>query len=156
MNNITSTLYNSRSTFTYLMVVFGLIGLSDAASAQSYYNVLKYGAKNDSSKLATTAIKNAIEATPESGKVTVRYNPSGNQANVTISDTGKGMTHEQLSRIGTLFYSTKDKGTGLGTSVSLRIIEAMNGKISYKSEQGIGTEVIMILPEGKKELLIIS
>jgi two-component system sporulation sensor kinase B len=63
------------------------------------------------------------------------------------------MNHEQLSRIGTLFYTTKDKGTGLGTSVSLRIIETMKGKVSYKSKLGIGTEVTMILPEGKKELV---
>lgn len=106
--------------------------------------------RNQLKQALVNLIKNAIEATPESGKVTVCYQPSGTLANVTILDTGKGMTHEQLSRIGTLFYTTKDKGTGLGTSVSLRIIEAMNGKVSYKSELGIGTEVLMILPEGKK------
>ncbi len=108
--------------------------------------------RNQLKQALVNLIKNAIEATPESGKVTVRYNPSGNRANVSISDTGKGMTHEQISRIGTLFYTTKDKGTGLGTSVSLRIIEAMNGKVSYKSEPGIGTEVMMTLMESKNEL----
>jgi two-component system, sporulation sensor kinase B len=112
--------------------------------------------RNQLKQALVNLIKNAIEATPESGKVTVRYNPNGNQAFVTILDTGKGMTHEQLSRIGTLFYTTKDKGTGLGTSVSLRIVEAMNGKVSYKSEIGVGTEVLLILPEGKKELMMIS
>ncbi|WP_066069540.1 ATP-binding protein [Neobacillus soli] len=48
------------------------------------------------------------------------------------------MTHEQLARIGTLFYSTKYKGTGLGTTVSLRIIETMNGKVTYQSKPGFG------------------
>lgn len=73
-------------------------------------------------------------------------------AYIYIADTGKGMNHEQISRIGTLFYTTKDKGTCLGISVSLRIIETMKGKVSYKSKLGIGTEVTMILPEGKNEM----
>ncbi|MEH7502501.1 ATP-binding protein, partial [Neobacillus drentensis] len=52
------------------------------------------------------------------------------------------------------FYTTKDKGTGLGTSVSLRIIETMNGKVFYKSEPGVGTEVRMVLPGSKKPALV--
>ncbi|PLR66530.1 MULTISPECIES: ATP-binding protein [Bacillaceae] len=91
-------------------------------------------------------IKNAIEATPQGGKVRVNLHSRNGQAYTVISDTGKGMTTEQLSRIGTVFYTTKDKGTGLGTTVSLRIIETMNGRVTYKSEYGYGTEVTMILP----------
>ncbi|MEW9050892.1 MAG: ATP-binding protein [Neobacillus sp.] len=109
--------------------------------------------RNQLKQALVNLVKNAIEATPDGGNVTVTYKPNGNQAYIFIVDTGKGMTAEQLSRIGTLFYTTKDKGTGLGTSVSLRIIETMNGKVSYKSEPGIGTIVTMILPEGKKELI---
>ncbi len=52
------------------------MGQSGLVKAQSYYNVLKYGAKNDSSKLATTAIKNAIEAASKAGGGTV-YFPAG-------------------------------------------------------------------------------
>jgi two-component system, sporulation sensor kinase B len=111
--------------------------------------------RNQLKQALVNLVKNAIEATPDGGKVSVTYEPNGNQAYIFIIDTGKGMTAEQLSRIGTLFYTTKDKGTGLGTSVSLRIIETMNGKVSYKSEPGIGTIVTMILPEGKKELMSI-
>lgn len=112
--------------------------------------------RNQLKQALVNLIKNAIEATPESGKVTVRFKPNGQQAFVYIADTGKGMTQDQLSRIGTLFYTTKEKGTGLGTSVSLRIIETMRGRVSYKSKPGVGTEVTMILPEGKKELLSIK
>ncbi|UOK58425.1 ATP-binding protein [Bacillus sp. OVS6] len=72
-------------------------------------------------------------------------------AHTVISDTGKGMTTAQLSQIGTVFYSTKDKGTGLGTTVSLRIIETMKGRVAYKSELGAGTEVTMILPVKNKK-----
>jgi two-component system, sporulation sensor kinase B len=109
--------------------------------------------RNQLKQALVNLIKNAIEATPEGGKVTITYNLKDHHAYIYIADTGKGMDHEQLSRIGTLFYTTKDKGTGLGTSVSLRIIETMKGKVSYKSKLGFGTEVTMILPEGKKEML---
>ncbi|MGG4489640.1 ATP-binding protein [Metabacillus idriensis] len=91
-------------------------------------------------------IKNAIEATPEGGIVRVQLFLKNGHAHTVISDTGKGMNADQLSKIGTVFYSTKDKGTGLGTTVSLRIIETMKGRVAYKSELGSGTEVIMILP----------
>ncbi len=59
------------------------------------------------------------------------------------------MSSEQLSRIGTLFFSTKEVGTGLGTAVAMRIVEAMNGKITYQSIEGIGTEVTVSLPLAK-------
>jgi polygalacturonase len=75
MKNIPFKFYNSR-IFIFLMAVFGLIGQSGTGKAQSYYNVLKYGAKNDSSKLATTAIKNAIDAASKAGGGTV-YFPAG-------------------------------------------------------------------------------
>ncbi|MGV3463786.1 MAG: ATP-binding protein, partial [Heyndrickxia sp.] len=75
-------------------------------------------------------IKNAIEATPQGGTVSVTLKQLGNFVYIVISDTGKGMTSDQLSRMGTIFYTTKEKGTGLGTAVSIRIIETMNGKVS--------------------------
>jgi two-component system, sporulation sensor kinase B len=108
--------------------------------------------RNQLKQVLVNLIKNAIEATPDGGMVTIHSQSENDHATILISDTGKGMTHEQLSRIGTLFYTTKDKGTGLGTSVSLRIIETMNGKVSYKSKPGVGTVVTMILPECRKEL----
>ncbi|MFS0779346.1 ATP-binding protein [Neobacillus sp. 3P2-tot-E-2] len=109
--------------------------------------------RNQLKQALVNLIKNAIEATPEGGIVTITYKLKDHHAYINITDTGKGMDHEQLARIGTLFYTTKDKGTGLGTSVSLRIIETMKGKVSYESKLGIGTEVTMILPEGKKEIV---
>ncbi|WP_456272208.1 ATP-binding protein [Bacillus sp. AK031] len=102
--------------------------------------------RNQFKQALVNIIKNAIEATEHGGNVHVRLTASSHQADIRVKDTGKGMTKEQLSRIGTLFYTTKDKGTGLGTMVSLRIIEAMEGKITYKSELGKGTHVQVQLP----------
>lgn len=109
--------------------------------------------RNQLKQALVNLIKNAIEATPEGGIVAIDYKLKDRHAYISITDTGKGMDHEQLSRIGTLFYTTKDKGTGLGTSVSLRIIETMKGKVSFKSKPGFGTEVTMVLPEGNKEIV---
>lgn len=71
-NTITSTLYRLMLALTVCTVAV----FSAEANAQQYYNVLKYGAKNDSSKLATTAIKNAIDAASKAGGGTV-YFPAG-------------------------------------------------------------------------------
>ncbi|KAA0566970.1 two-component sensor histidine kinase [Bacillus sp. CH30_1T] len=91
-------------------------------------------------------IKNAIEATPPQGNVSVNLEVTHTQAIVTVEDTGKGMTKDQIARIGTLFFTTKVQGTGLGTSVSLRIIEAMGGHIHYSSIVNKGTVVTIDLP----------
>ncbi|MRX71192.1 two-component sensor histidine kinase [Bacillus lacus] len=102
--------------------------------------------KNQLKQALVNIIKNAVEATPPAGTVSITLQAKESSACLTVQDTGKGMTPEQLGRIGTLFYTTKDKGTGLGTMVSLRIIETMNGKIEYQSEPNKGTEVTVTLP----------
>ncbi len=107
--------------------------------------------RNQLKQALVNLIKNAVEATDEGGEVIVRQVYAANESYVVISDTGKGMDSEQIARLGTLFYTTKDKGTGLGTSVSIKIIEAMGGVISFKSEKGVGTEVTIILPAYKHE-----
>ncbi len=91
-------------------------------------------------------IKNAIAATPPQGNVTVNLEVTHTQAVITVADTGKGMTKEQVSRIGTLFFTTKDRGTGLGTSVSMRIIGAMGGHVHYTSIVNKGTVATISLP----------
>jgi two-component system, sporulation sensor kinase B len=103
--------------------------------------------RNQFKQALVNIVKNAIEATPVGGKVTVELKVQDGQYVITVIDTGKGMNEEQLSRIGTLFYTTKDKGTGLGTSVSIKIIQKMKGEISYSSELGKGTTVKIVLPE---------
>ncbi|MDN3017566.1 ATP-binding protein [Paenibacillus sp. BSR1-1] len=123
-------------------------------SQLDYAKFILFTDRNQLKQALVNLIKNAIEATPEGGKVTIHNKSDQTSASILISDTGKGMTPEQLSRIGTLFYTTKDKGTGLGTSVSLRIIETMRGKVSYQSEPGLGTIVTMVLPSGRKEELV--
>ena len=91
-------------------------------------------------------IKNAVEASMEKAVVQIKMVLKGKQAVIQIIDNGKGMTREEIQRIGTLFYTTKESGTGLGTSVAVRIIEAMKGSITYESEKGKGTVCTISLP----------
>lgn len=107
--------------------------------------------RNQLKQALINLIKNAIEATPPKGKVTVSIQKNNEKIQVTIRDTGKGMTTEQLNRIGKLFYSTKEKGTGLGMMVSLRIIEEIGGSLTLTSEIGVGTVSVVILPSMQKE-----
>lgn len=102
--------------------------------------------RNQLKQALVNIIKNAIEASYEGGEVLIRQEKIGDKSYITIADRGKGMDNDQVARLGTLFYTTKDKGTGLGTSVSIKIIEAMGGAISYKSEVGEGTVVTIVLP----------
>ncbi|KAA0547366.1 two-component sensor histidine kinase [Bacillus sp. BGMRC 2118] len=102
--------------------------------------------KNKFKQALINFIKNAIEASGDNGKVSVTLSKTISSLSLVVKDNGKGMTKEQIDRIGTLYYTTKEKGTGLGTTVSIRIIEAMNGNVHYRSKVGEGTEVMISLP----------
>jgi two-component system, sporulation sensor kinase B len=93
-------------------------------------------------------IKNAIESTEKDGliKMTIQPNQLANTVALKVSDNGIGMTEEQLRKIGLPFYTTKSKGTGLGSMVTNKIIREMNGAIEYESEVNRGTTVTIILP----------
>ncbi len=102
--------------------------------------------RNQLKQAIVNFVKNAIEATNDGGTVSIKLTAHSTYAKLTVRDTGKGMNKEQLDRIGTLFYTTKDKGTGLGTTVSLRIIQSMDGKVTYESSPNVGTLVTVFLP----------
>ncbi|MCA1053684.1 ATP-binding protein [Rossellomorea aquimaris] len=93
-------------------------------------------------------IKNGIEAIEVKGEVHIETKEimSSNRIMVTISDNGKGMTHEEMKKIGLPFYTTKSKGTGLGSMVTNKIIREMDGMIEYESEENKGTKVKISFP----------
>lgn len=96
-------------------------------------------------------IKNGIEATEGGGAVRVRAFREDGRLRVDISDDGAGMTHEELQRLGNPFYSTKERGTGLGLMVTFRILEAMEGELSFASEKGQGTVATIRLKESAEK-----
>ncbi|KYD09628.1 hypothetical protein B4119_2066 [Parageobacillus caldoxylosilyticus] len=92
-------------------------------------------------------IKNAIEAMPNGGTLEVYISIEKDQVLIRISDTGVGMTKEQIERLGEPYFTTKGRrGTGLEMMVVYRIIESMGGTIQIASEVNKGTQVSLYLP----------
>lgn len=94
--------------------------------------------------------KNSIEAS-QNGRVDITVRLSRHEAIISIQDTGCGMTREQIDRLGTPYYSTKDKGTGLGTMVAFSLVKAMRGSIAVQSEVGVGSLFELRFPLPKEE-----
>jgi signal transduction histidine kinase len=92
-------------------------------------------------------IKNAIEASEMNGEVRISLTVKANHTlQITISDSGSGISAEHLKRIWEPFFTTKQSGTGLGLMVSLKIIELHKGSIDVKSNKLEGTTFLIKLP----------
>jgi signal transduction histidine kinase len=91
-------------------------------------------------------IKNAMQAMPPQGTLTVRSGATQEAVWMAVSDTGPGIPPEQLNRIFEPFYTTKNKGTGLGLLIVQRIIRDHGGRIELESTVGKGTTFKLWLP----------
>jgi len=89
-------------------------------------------------------IKNSYEA--ECNNIKINLKTSKDFLKVKIIDNGKGISKEDIKKIGTPFYTTKVTGTGMGVSLSKEIIKVHDGEIKYNSTINKGTEVTIILP----------
>jgi two-component system NtrC family sensor kinase len=98
----------------------------------------------------TNLILNAAEATGKGGniRITTDEDSSGSFALVVVKDNGKGIPREYLSRVFEPFFTTKgaSRGTGLGLSVSLGIVQKHDGTIEIQSDEGKGTTLTVVLP----------
>jgi signal transduction histidine kinase len=96
----------------------------------------------------TNIIKNALDAMPEKGTLTINSDIRDALIEIRIKDTGSGMAQEIISRIFEPFFTTKsiDKGTGLGLAICREIINKYEGKISVESEAGKGSTFVILIP----------
>ena len=95
-------------------------------------------------------MRNAIDAMPIGGTLRVLFTKQQDCIRVCFKDEGVGIPKEKLSKIGEPF-TTKDTGTGLGLSVSYKIIEAHRGEMYFESEVGRGTSVHIYLPLARQD-----
>jgi len=101
---------------------------------------------NQLKQLFINVIKNSIEASAKTISVIIAEQGKNNVL-IRIEDDGIGIEEERLKRIGEPFYSVKEKGTGLGLTVSYRIVETHKGKINIYSSVNVGTTVDILLPK---------
>ncbi|WP_442599270.1 PAS domain S-box protein [Neobacillus sp. D3-1R] len=95
---------------------------------------------NQLKKVFVNMIKNAIESMQAGGNITIFIESyKDDQIHISIKDEGFGIPPEKLKRLGEPFYTTKDRGTGLGLMVSYKIIEEHNGRIKVDSQENVGT-----------------
>ena len=90
--------------------------------------------------------KNALEAMPQGGEITITSRVQGANAEISIADTGEGMSPEVAANIFQPYFTTKEKGTGLGLAICQGIIQDHGGVISVASTPGRGTTFTIQLP----------
>ncbi len=92
-------------------------------------------------------VLNAMDAMPAGGTLSLRSSDGGDTVRIEVSDTGKGLTPEECSRLFTPYYTTKQLGTGLGLAIVQSVVSDHHGTISVSSEEGHGTTFRIELPK---------
>lgn len=93
-------------------------------------------------------VQNSIEAMPEGGRLNVSTRVKQKRVILAIEDTGIGIPEEDLDRVFEVFYSRKEKGTGLGLPIALHIVEIHGGTIEIESKRNVGTTCTITLAVG--------
>ena len=107
--------------------------------------------KEQIKQVVLNILLNAVDATPENGKITVKtrsfVKPGGEpHVQIEFTDTGCGIPEEYLEDIFNPFFSTKTKGSGLGLSISNQIIQDHRGYIDVESQVNKGSSFFINLP----------
>ena len=91
-------------------------------------------------------VMNAIEAMPDGGDLRFESSIQGNNAEVRVSDTGCGIPPQAKSKVFGLYFTTKEKGSGIGLAMTFRIVQLHDGTIDFTSEPGKGATFIIRIP----------
>ncbi|GGA53084.1 HAMP domain-containing sensor histidine kinase [Paenibacillus physcomitrellae] len=122
--------------------LYGIEFVTDFAKEPIYV----YCEENQLKQVFINILKNAMEAMPRGGGIGLKIIKENNQALIGIIDEGEGIPFERIAKLGEPFYTSKEKGTGLGLMISQRIIEAHKGDLNINSMVGWGTMVTITLP----------
>lgn len=104
------------------------------------------GLKDEIKQVLVNIMKNGIEAIEKGGLIIVNAFQSDHSIVIEIQDNGIGMSKKHVKYLGTPFYSMKEKGTGVGLTVSYQIIHSMKGNIDVESVEGKGTKFTIRFP----------
>ena len=134
---ITETINNMSSIFKSNNIIIDYKS-TDEVLINADYERLK--------QVLINTLKNSVEAIESNGKIEVKLSASKKYATIQIKDNGCGINKEELERISELFYTSKEKGCGIGVSLSKEIINLHKGTIRYSSVVGKYTMVTIKLP----------
>jgi signal transduction histidine kinase len=95
-------------------------------------------------------IQNAMAAMPEGGRLGVSTEYRNDEIQISISDTGTGIPEDLLTKIFEPYFTTKKNGTGLGLTITFKIIKEHSGDISLESKEGKGSTFTIHLPVPQK------
>jgi len=98
------------------------------------------------SQVFTNLIKNAYQAMPQGGRLTISTSLKGNFLEVAFADTGVGIPPENLPKLFEPLFTTKEMGTGFGLAIVASIVEGHKGKVEVESKVGEGTTFKILLP----------
>ena len=99
-------------------------------------------------------VLNALDAMPAGGSLTLRTTDRDETVRIEVTDTGKGLTPEECSRLFTPYYTTKHLGTGLGLAIVQSVVSDHHGTISVSSEEGRGTNFRIDLPKRQQNVTV--
>ena len=94
----------------------------------------------------TNLVINAVQAMPNAGKLTIKALVKNERVLINVEDTGVGIPEAVKPNLFKPLFTTKSKGQGLGLAVVKRLVEGLNGKISFVSQEGNGTKFTLDLP----------
>ncbi|WP_226680054.1 ATP-binding protein [Sutcliffiella horikoshii] len=109
-------------------------------------DTLVRGDKNNLKQVFINLIKNSMEAMPDGGTILITGFPeTGGRKSIQVKDDGLGISSFNMDNIGNPFFTSKEKGMGLGLTITKKIIEEHQGNIRFESKEGYGTTVTIDL-----------
>ncbi|WP_404428685.1 ATP-binding protein [Sutcliffiella horikoshii] len=111
------------------------------------HNMMVRGDKNNLKQVFINLIKNSMEAMPNGGTIMITGLPeTDGRKSIQVKDDGIGISSSNMDNIGNPFFTSKEKGMGLGLTITKKIIEEHQGTIRIDSKEGNGTTVTIDLP----------
>ncbi len=104
-------------------------------------------ARTQLQQVLTNLLTNAVNATPEGGRILFIARETATALLFSVGDSGRGLSQEDLQKVYEPFYTTRPEGTGLGLWVSLQLVQSLGGAIEVDSIMGAGTTFHVIIPK---------